>query len=337
MTDSVIKVCVIGAGFMGAMHARIWQQMYGVDVVGVADPDLSRSEALKEWIPKLNCYEDFNQMLDQEKPNIVSICTKDDFHLAPALAAARVGAHIFLEKPIAATMEDGEAIIRAARDANVKLGIGFLLRFDPRYSRAQEILATGSAGEVSHITARRNSPAIEGPARYGGSLPLPLHVTVHDVDMILWLLKHTQPVSVYAQTTNKLLGHLGTEDSVFAIIRFADSTVVNLESSWALPAGSRTLLDAKMSILSTKGLIEIECGESGLYHASETANRYIDTQHWPLSQGEIKGDLREELMSFLGDVRNGTTTVATGEEANEALRVTLAIMDSARTGEIVRV
>ena len=68
MTDSVIKVCVIGAGFMGAMHARIWQQMYGVDVVGVADPDLSRSEALKEWIPKLNCYEDFNQMLDQENP-----------------------------------------------------------------------------------------------------------------------------------------------------------------------------------------------------------------------------------------------------------------------------
>ena len=66
---------------------------------------------------------------------------------------------------------------------------------------------------------------------------------------------------MYAQTTNKLLGHLGTEDSVFAIIRFADSTVVNLKAP-ALPAGSRTLLDAKMSILSTKGLIEIECGES---------------------------------------------------------------------------
>ncbi|HGS7000033.1 TPA: gfo/Idh/MocA family oxidoreductase, partial [Klebsiella pneumoniae] len=81
----------------------------------------------------------------------------------------------------------------------------------------------------------------------------------------------------------------------------------------------------------------IECGESGLYHASENMNRYIDTQHWPLSQGEIKGDLREELMAFLADVRSGSTSVATGEEANEALRITLAIMDSARTGEIVRV
>lgn len=67
MTDRVIKVGVIGAGFMGAMHARIWQQMYGVEVVGVADPDLSRSEALKPWIPQLNGYEDFNQMLEQEK------------------------------------------------------------------------------------------------------------------------------------------------------------------------------------------------------------------------------------------------------------------------------
>ncbi|EIR32837.1 Gfo/Idh/MocA family protein, partial [Yersinia pestis] len=121
MTDRVIKVGVIGAGFMGAMHARIWQQMYGVEVVGVADPDLSRSEALKPWIPQLNGYEDFNQMLEQEKPDIVSICTKDDFHLAPALAAAKVGAHIFLEKPIATTVEDGEAITRAAREANVKL------------------------------------------------------------------------------------------------------------------------------------------------------------------------------------------------------------------------
>nr|MCX3331102.1 Gfo/Idh/MocA family oxidoreductase [Bacillus pacificus] len=121
----------------------------------------------------------------------------------------KVGAHIFLEKPIAATVEDGEAITRAAREANVKLGIGFLLRFAPHYSRAQEILASGSAGEVSHISVRRNGPAFEGPARYGGSLPLSLHVTVHDVDMTLWVRKHTHPISVYAQTSNKLPGHLG--------------------------------------------------------------------------------------------------------------------------------
>ncbi|QKJ86286.1 Gfo/Idh/MocA family oxidoreductase [Paramixta manurensis] len=337
MNDRVIRVGVVGAGFMGAMHARVWQQIYGVEVVGVADPDSARCDALKEWIPGLECYSDFNHMLEQAELDIVSICTKDDFHLAPALAAAKAGTHIFLEKPIAASLEDGEQIIRAVREAGVKLGIGFLLRFDPRYSRAQEIIASGEAGEISHITARRNSPAIEGPARYGGSLPLPLHVTVHDVDMVLWLLKHTTPVSVYAQTTNKRLGHLGTEDAVFAIMRFADGTVVNLESSWALPAGSRTLLDAKMSILTTEALFEIECGESGLYHASESMNRYIDTQHWPLSQGEIKGDLREELMAFVSDVRNGTTRVATGEEANEALRITLAIMESAGSGAIVRV
>ncbi|WP_034918352.1 Gfo/Idh/MocA family oxidoreductase [Erwinia sp. 9145] len=337
MKEGVIKVGVAGAGFMGAMHARVWQQMYGVEVVGVADPDRARGEALKAWIPDLHCYEDFNDMLAREDLDIVSICTKDDLHLAPALAAAKAGKHIFLEKPIAATLDDGKAIVQAARDAGIKLGIGFLLRFDPRYSRAREIIASGEAGEISHIAARRNSPAIEGPARYGGSLPLPLHVTVHDVDMVLWLLENTKPVSVYAQTTNKRLGHLGTEDAVFAIIRFADGSVVNLESAWALPAGSRTLLDAKMSILTTQGLLEVECGESGLYHASESMNRYIDTQHWPLSQGEIKGDLREELMAFASDVRNGTTTVATGEEANEALRITLAIMESARTGEIVRV
>ncbi|WP_413724249.1 Gfo/Idh/MocA family protein [Sodalis sp. RH16] len=337
MKDRIIKVGVIGAGFMGAMHARVYQQLYGVEVIGIADPDVARCEALKQWIPAVQCFSDYQEMLALPDLDMVSICTKDDFHLAPALASAKAGKHIFLEKPIAATLEDGQAIVDAARDAGVRLGIGFLLRFDPRYSRAREIIASGEAGEISHIAARRNSPAIEGPARYGGSLPLPLHVTVHDVDMVLWLLKHTRPVTVYAQTTNKRLGHLGTEDAVFAIIRFADGAVVNLESSWALPAGSRTLLDAKMSILTTGGLFEVECGESGLYYASEEMNRYIDTQHWPLSQGEIKGDLREELMAFISDLRSGGTSVATGEEAGEALRITLAIMDSARSGEIVHV
>ncbi|WP_413739638.1 Gfo/Idh/MocA family protein [Sodalis sp. RH14] len=337
MKDGTLKVAVVGAGFMGTMHARVFSQLYGVEVIAIADPDPARCEAVKAFIPGIQCFSDYQDMLTLEGLDIVSICTKDDFHLAPALAAARAGKHIFLEKPIAAALADGEAIVGAAHAAGVKLGIGFLLRFDPRYSRARDIIEAGEAGEISHIAARRNSPAIEGPARYGGSLPLPLHVTVHDVDMVLWLLHRTKPVSVYAQTTNKRLGHLGTEDAVFAIIRFADGAVVNLESAWALPAGSRTLLDAKMEILTTAGLFEIECGESGLYHASETANRYIDTQHWPLSQGEIKGDLREELMAFISDIRSNRTTVATGEEANEALRITLAIMASARTGQVVAV
>ena len=328
-----MKVAVIGAGFMGSMHARIFGSLHGTELVGIADPDLDRARAAAG---NSGCavYADYRELLDQDV-DAVSICTKDDQHLEPALLAAQLGKHVFIEKPIASTLDDARTIVAAAQTAGVHLGVGFLLRFDPRYAHVKQLIEQQRLGQVIHVTAKRNSPRTEGPARYGGTLPLALHVMVHDVDMVLWLLRGRTLVSLYAQATDKLLGATGTQDSVFALLRFDDGTVVNLESAWALPAAARTRLDAQMTVLGTDGLVEVNAGESGVYFADASATDYPDLLLWPELGGSISGALRTELSAFIDDIRQHTTRVASGAEAVQALEITLAIIESYTTGRVL--
>jgi predicted dehydrogenase len=183
------KVAVVGAGFMGSMHAAVFAYERGAELVAVVDKDLDLARSVAARFPGAKAYANHNELLATETLDLVSICTPDHLHHEPALAIAQKGINLFIEKPIASELEEGREIVEAARKTRVKLGVGYLLRFDPRYSGARELIRSGKIGDPIHIYARRNSSRTEGPKRYGGTLPLALHVTVHDVDLVLWMLE----------------------------------------------------------------------------------------------------------------------------------------------------
>lgn len=331
------RVAVIGAGFMGSMHASIFANEPRAQLVAIVDRDVSRATVVaKELGAGTKAYSSHTELLASEELDLVSICTPDHLHLAPALAIAAKGINLFVEKPIASTMEDAAKIVAACKSAGVKLGIGYLLRFDPRYYKARELITSGKIGTPIHLYARRNSARTEGPKRYGGTLPLALHVTVHDVDMVLWMLEGQTPVTVYAQQTDILLGSLGTQDTIAAVVRFSGGTVVIFESAWSLPAGARHMIDARMELIGTEGSFEVQCGDSGLYFADNQTSREIDTQHWPIIENRVGGDLKLQLAGVLEWLDGGPSQVATGEEAIRSLELTRAIIQSAETGEVVR-
>jgi UDP-N-acetylglucosamine 3-dehydrogenase len=331
------RVAVIGAGFMGSMHASIYANEPRAELVAVVDRDIDRAIALAGELGKdVKAYTSHLDLLADEELDLVSICTPDHLHLEPALAIAAKGINLFVEKPIASTMEDAAKIVESCKAAGVKLGIGYLLRFDPRYYKARELITSGKIGTPIHIYARRNSARTEGPKRYGGTLPLALHVTVHDVDMVLWMLEGQTPISVYAQQTDILLGDLGTQDTIAAIVRFSGGTVVTFESAWSLPAGARHMIDARMELIGTEGSFEVQCGDSGLYFADNQTSREIDTQHWPIIENRVGGDLRLQLASVLEWLDGGPSQVASGEEAIRSLELTRALIRSAETGEVER-
>jgi predicted dehydrogenase len=331
-----IKVAVIGAGFMGSMHASIFAQAPGAELVAVVDQNLDLAHAIATKYPGCRAYRSHDELLAAVTLDLISICTPDNLHRDAALAAAAKGVHLFIEKPIASTMEDGEAITAASDKAKIKLGVGYLLRFDPRYAQARRLIADGKIGDPIHLYARRNSARTQGPKRYGGKLPLALHVTVHDVDLVLWMLEGQEPVSVYAQTTDKLLGTSGTQDTIGAIVRFSGGTLATFESAWSLPAGVRHMIDARLELIGTQGCFEVQCGDSGLYFADAASSREIDTQHWPSFDGVVRGDLREELQAVLRWIRGADEPLATGRDALKSLALTRAMMKSAETAEIVK-
>lgn len=332
-----VKVAVIGAGFMGSMHASIFASDPRAELVAVVDRDTARGKALADSIGKgVRVYASHEELLAAETLDLVSICTPDHLHLEPALAITAKGVNLFIEKPIASTIEDGRRIVEACKAANVKLGVGYLLRFDPRYYKARELIEAGKIGKPIHLYARRNSARTEGPKRYAGTLPLAMHVTVHDVDMVLWMLKGQTPVTAYAQQTDILLGEMGTQDTIAGVVRFSGGTVVTFESAWSLPAGARHMIDARLELIGTEGSFEVQCGDSGLYFADNRSSQEIDTQHWPEIGGKIGGDLRQQLSSVLDWVNGVECQVATGEEALLSLELTQALVKSAETGEVQR-
>jgi predicted dehydrogenase len=330
------KVAVIGIGFMGSMHAAIFARELRAELVAVVDKNFDLARSVAARFPGTKAYASHDKLIAAERLDLVSICTPDHLHLEPALAIAEKGINLFIEKPIASRLEEGEAIVEAVRKAGVKLGIGYLLRFDPRYSAARELIRSGKIGDPIHVYARRNSARTEGPKRYGGTMPLALHVTVHDVDLVLWMLEGQQPVTVYAQQTDKLLGPIGTQDTIAALVRFSGGTLVNFESAWSLPCGARHLIDARLELLGTEGSFEVQCGDSGLYFADNQTSREIDTQHWPSHGNEVGGDLRLQLASVLEWLNGGRSPVATGEDGLRSLALSQAMIRSAESGEIVR-
>jgi predicted dehydrogenase len=125
------------------------------------------------------------------------------------------------------------------------------------------------------------------------------------------------------------------DDSMFAIIRFQDDTIVNLESSWALPEGSATKLDAYMEILGTQGMARVECGFSGLWFCDSTNTAFPDTMHWPLVRGQVMGDLKEELSQFANCIIHDTPPQITGLDGVKSLELAWAIQESIETGKVI--
>jgi UDP-N-acetylglucosamine 3-dehydrogenase len=127
-----LRVGVIGAGVMGERHARIYASLPDVELVAVCDTRADIARALAKDLDATP-YADFAELLRHPDVDAVSVCTPDDAHRAPCEAAAAAGKHVLVEKPLAMTVADAEAIITAATKTGVVLLVGHCLRFDPRY------------------------------------------------------------------------------------------------------------------------------------------------------------------------------------------------------------
>lgn len=336
MASDALCVGVIGIGGMGWRHARALTQMPDVRLVGVADIDERRLAEARDALG-VDTYVDYRDLLSRLDLMAVDICMPDGLHVAPVRAAAAAGKHMLLEKPIATTAGDGRAIIDACRQAGVKLMVGHLLRFDPRYASVKDAITVGHLGEVVQIVTHRNSPWTEGPVRYAPGTSLTLHVAVHDLDIVNWYMDRP-PRCVYGGLARRRLIDRRMDDAGSALVLFEGGAVASVNYGWILPPESVTKLDARLEVVGTRGmaLVGVPHGQ-GVFIAGEDRHAAPDVHHVPVTHGRIGGDLVHELRAFLEYVVYDRQPPLTPEDALLAVAEAEAIEASAAAGQPIAV
>jgi len=313
-----VKAGVIGVGQMGTYHAQIYQKLPQAELVAICEYDDERRAAAEK---EFNCrgYKDYKELLENPDIEAVSIVLPDNMHREAVEMAVKNRKHILLEKPLAKELEDGKAMYELTKDYDKVFSVGFLLRYDPRFAMIKQALDDGELGDIIHIYCRRNSPIV-GPRRYIGASDLSMHVMIHDIDYINWYMG-CDPVKVFAKNRSVLLKENGMNDVIYAIVTYENGAIACIEACWVLPEASPTIIDDKVELVGTKGVAYVDSCDNGVRFVTDKKVLYPDTRHWYYVNGELCGDLAEEVMAFINNVASGTKSIITPKEAYDSLRV----------------
>jgi len=333
-----VGIGIIGAGFMGMLHARAFSQLPDARVVAVSDPALKERPRLPGVKEPLELYADHGDLLRRRDIQAVVIASPEKAHRSAVEDAAAAGKHILLEKPIATTLDDADAIIHAS--GNVKLMMAHILRYDVRYAQMKSAIAQGSIGKPLVCYARRNASVTEA-RRLSGRVEVEEYISVHDIDLAFWYFNDV-PVKVSAEIAEgPVMRELGVHDFIWITIRFRGGGLAVVETGWGLsdamarwrgPADWGGFGDVCMEVIGEKGSLYLDYRPMSLVAVDEEGWKFPDTLHWPQMHGEVVGDLLEEDRFFLRVLRGEQEMISTAEDGRKALEVVLAAQKSVRDG-----
>jgi UDP-N-acetylglucosamine 3-dehydrogenase len=315
----VLRAGVIGLGSMGQHHARVWASLSGVELVAVADP---RQDVLQRALSATAAQGHTNamDMLRDERLDVVSVAAPTSLHCQLTVAALRAGAHVLVEKPIAADREEAHVMMDAAAESERLLTVGHVERFNPAIVELRRRLAAGELGRVFEIRAERLGPFPDRIRDVGVVVDL----APHDLDVMRFLLG-SNPVRVYAETEQRI--HTDHEDLFAGVMKFEDGTVGLLDINWLTPTKQRRLTVT---------------GERGMFVADYLAQEltfYANSSDGSVSAGpaeacpiEHREPLLVELEAFADAIRAGGPPPVDPREALVALLLARAMVEAANSG-----
>lgn len=329
-----LRIGVIGLGWFGEIHCDAIIGIPNMELVALCTRTESRLGDLAKKFGVTKTFTDYHDLLADPDIDAVSIVTMWDQHTEPTIAALEAGKHVFLEKPMASTVEDCRRIMDAADGSKGILQIGHICRFNPRYRAAKEAIEAGQIGKIVSMASRRNIPAAWTPTILDKIGPI-VGDAIHDTDLMLWFTGD-KIVSAYAQTVD--VRGLKHPDIGQTMYRFAGGATATLETVWCMPEKTPFDIDERMNIVGTEGFIQIQDTFPNIGIASGDKFGSPDTTYWPMIEGVRGGALREELAYFAGCALKGESPrIGTPDDAMAALEATLAAEESARNGTVVRI
>jgi UDP-N-acetylglucosamine 3-dehydrogenase len=310
-----LGVAVIGTGFWGRNHARVFKELKETELLAVCDMDAERAANVAKQFG-VKAYTNTGKMLKRKDIEAVSICTWSTSLAKEALKALKAKKHVLVEKPMATNVKQAEKLLETAEEEVLHLTVGFLMRFIPGIRHIKEAIENETIGSLVCATAKRVS---EWPERVG-DVGVVKDMAIHDIDIMRHLFEE-DPVAVYAKTGS--MKHKKFEDYAQIMLSFEGGKSAFIESNWLTPYKTRTLV-----VTGSEAIMKLDyiSQELTIENAKETVQpRYL----W-------QEPLKLELQHFANCILKKERPLITGMDGLKALQIAEAASKSSAIGRTVK-
>lgn len=313
-----MRVGIAGSGFMARAHAQAYVEM-GIQVVGVTSPS-GPKKFIEEFGFDADVYTDVERMCNRTDIDYLDICTPTHTHLDLVRTASKTDTDMFIEKPIAGTLEEAHNIAELVDEAELTCMVGHVVRFSPGYVEAPDL----DVGQPGVARARRLSPLPDWGSgdwfadrkKSGGIF---VDLAIHDLDHLRWCWGPIQRVFARHRREDR-------SEHGFVTLRFENGAVGYVEVSWAQP-DSRPLT-YELELAGDDGLIEFSSENELAYREWCDDETLVESPH-------MRDGYRRELEHFVSCLESGSEPAVGVTEGIRSLQLALAAERSARTGKPV--
>ena len=318
---------------MGRNHARVCGELEGVELVGIADANREACARVAKQ-QRVPTFADVSELIAAASPDAVIVATPTKTHHAVARAAIDAGAHVLVEKPIAATVAEAEDLVLAARQNKVKLAVGHIERYNPAVRELTRRLREHAAGRIFKVIARRLGPF---PPRIQ-DVGVVVDLATHDLNIMEHVVG-ARIERVFAETARRI--HASHEDLVMATMRFAGGTVGALEIDWLTPTKVRELwvVGERGTFVCNYLTQDLFFYENSSLESSAETLMIMGVSEGKMIRFPIKRvePLRAELEDFVSAIKSDGEPEVGGREGVRALGLALAVVKSGEHAQVLDV
>lgn len=342
MNNNKLSFAIIGTGAIAAHHAKSIGELENCQLVAVCSSSPSRAaEAEKKF--EVPAYSDVAELLQKEKIDIVSICTESGNHMEPAIAAAKAGKHVLLEKPIEVTLERADQLISACNSAGVKLGVIFQNRYQPGYLQLKKAVQDGLLGKLiagnAYIKWYREEKYYSGSQWKGtlkgdGGAAL-INQGIHTIDLLLDIMGDVK--NVYGQVKT-VVHDIEGEDLGMALLNFKNDAIGTIEGGTSLYPG----YPERLEVFGENGSIILEGGQVVAWNirGQENGSDKIQANKTSGSSDPMAVDYKLHMLQIDDMVKailENREPLVNGEKARKSLALIQAIYQSSREKKLVEI
>lgn len=299
-----MRVGVVGVGSMGQHHARVYSEMPGCELVGVADLNYDLAKKIGERY-KTKAFSDYKNLL-KEGVEAVSIAVPTSCHYEVASFFLENGVHSLVEKPITSTLAEGKRLVKIAREKDRKLMVGHIERFNPAVQKMKEIIQAGMLGKILIISTRRVGPLAPQVVDVGVIIDL----ATHDIDVTRYFYGK-EPSQVYSKFGS--IKH-PKEDHALLLLDFNEG-MASIEVNWFTPHKVRTAV-----ITGTDGIAYLDYIEQSIT---------VYDSEWKHEPKIDKCEpLKRELENFIMSIEKDVEPLVNGEEGLRNLEIAIRCLES---------